>query len=140
MHAEGLGNAGAEAISLDQCTHKRTDVVNPSAIDQISEGLGARFSGAQFEVQEVKFIAQVGVRVMEVLADPHEGLVKSETSLNANDREIEGIGKSEANTILAIPDHALQDESRQNEAESRDADNHRKIVETRKSNDGAEAD
>src|SRR5215471_7293088 len=38
MHAEGLGNAGAEAISLDQCTHKRTDVVNPSAIDQISEG------------------------------------------------------------------------------------------------------
>src|SRR5215469_13847962 len=39
MHAEGLGDASAEAISLDQCTHKRTDVVNPGAIDQISQGV-----------------------------------------------------------------------------------------------------
>src|SRR5215831_10923634 len=85
MHAEGLSNARAEAIGLDQCTHKRTDVVNPGAIDQITQGFGARFASAQFEIDEVKFITQIGMRVMEVLADPHECLIKGETSFNTDD-------------------------------------------------------
>ena len=31
MHPEGLGDAGAEAVGLNQCTNKRADVVNARA-------------------------------------------------------------------------------------------------------------
>src|SRR5215469_17718788 len=69
MHAEGLGNASAEAIGLDQCTHKRTDVVNPSSIDKTAQGFRTRFAGAQFEIDQVKFITQIGMSVMEILSN-----------------------------------------------------------------------
>src|SRR5579871_273700 len=139
MHAEGLGNAGAEAIGLDQCTHKRTDVVNPSSIDKVAQGFRTRLTGAQFEIDEVEFITQVRVRVVKILANPHECLIKSEAGFDANHGEVKGVGKSEAYPILTVPDHALQDESRQDEAESSDANHHRKIVETGKSNDRPKA-
>jgi hypothetical protein len=138
MHAEGLGNAGAEAISLDQCTHKRTDIVNPSPINQISQGFRARLSGSQFEVDKVKFIAQIRVRVMEILSDPHESLVKSQASFDADDGEVEGIGKSQANAILAVPDHALQDEAGQNKPQSCNPNDQRKIIESGEGNDSSE--
>jgi hypothetical protein len=139
MHAEGLGNAGAEAISLDQCTHKRTDIVNPSPIDQIPQRFRARLSGSQLEVDEMKFITQVRMCVMEILPDPHEGLVQSQASFNADDGEIEGIGKSQANAILAVPDHPLQYEARQNKPQSGNPNDQRKIIESGEGNDSTES-
>src|SRR6516164_9441351 len=55
MHPEGLRNARTEAISLYQCTNKRTDIVNARAVDQIAQSLGTGFAGAHLEVDQMKF-------------------------------------------------------------------------------------
>ena len=96
MHAKGLGDAGAEAIGLNQCTHKRADVVNAGAIDQVAEGLGAGLAGAHFEVDQMEFIAQIGMGMVQILADAHQGLVERQAGFDADHGEVEGVGQAEA--------------------------------------------
>ena len=132
MHPEGLGDAGAEAISLNQCTNQRADVVNPGSVDEVTEGFHAGLAGAHFEVHEVELIAQVGVGMVQILADAGKSLVEREAGLNADDGEVESVGQAEANAILAIFNHALQDEAREEKAEARDAHQEEKIVEAGK--------
>jgi hypothetical protein len=57
MHAQGLGNAGSEAVGLNKGSDERANVIDPSALSQIAERLDARFSGASFEVEEMEFTA-----------------------------------------------------------------------------------
>src|SRR5271169_4663518 len=118
MHAEGLGDAGAEAISLNQCTNKRTDIVNPGAVYQITEGLGTGFTGPHLEVHKMELIAEIGVGMAQILAHTRQRLVKRKAGLDANDGEVEGIGQAEANAMLPVSDHALQDEARKKETEA----------------------
>src|SRR5579872_35488 len=129
MHAEGLSNACAETVGLDQCTHKRTNVVNSGTLDEIAQGFGARLAGAHFEIHEMEFIAEIGMRVMKILAHAHQGLIESESSFHADNGQIEGVGESEANAVLTVFDHALEDEARQDEPKRSDADDKWKIVE-----------
>src|SRR5689334_18420213 len=77
---------------------------------------------------------------MQVLTNPHERLVESESGLNADDGEIESIGQSEANAILAVPDHPLEDEAGKQKTQRRDADQKRHIVEPGQQGDSAKAD
>jgi hypothetical protein len=63
MHAQGLGNAGSEAVGLNQGCYQRANVIYSGALGQIAERLDARFSGASFEVEEMEFSAQFGVGV-----------------------------------------------------------------------------
>jgi hypothetical protein len=122
VYAQSLSDAGAETIGLDECTHKRANVIDTGALDEVAEGLGARLAGAHLEVDEMKFIAEIGVGVVQILADPHQSLVERESGLHANDGEVEGIGKSDADAALAIPNQALEDETRQKESKSAEAD------------------
>src|SRR5579872_241070 len=129
MHAEGLGDACAKAVGLNQCTHKRTNVVNPCTLHQIAQGFGARLAGAHFEIHEMEFVTQIGMRVMKILADAHQRLVESESSFYAYDGQIKGVRESEANAVLTVFDHALEDEAWQDESKRGYTDDKGKIVE-----------
>ena len=43
MHAQGLGDAGSEAVGLNQGRDQRADVIDPGALGQIAERLNAGF-------------------------------------------------------------------------------------------------
>ena len=140
MHAQGLGDAGAEAIGLNQCTNQGTDVVNPGSVDQVAEGFGAGLAGAHLEVDQMEFIAEIGMGVVQILAHAHQGLVEGESGFDADDGQVEGIGQAEANAMLPVFDHALEDEARQEKAEAGNADEKKKIVEAGKQRDAGEPD
>ena len=102
MHPKGLSDAGAEAICLNQCTNKRTDVVNSGAVDEVTESLGAGLAGTHLEVHEMELVAEVGVGMVQVLADPGQCLVEGEAGFDANDRKIQGIGQPQADPVLPV--------------------------------------
>jgi hypothetical protein len=56
--------------------------------------------------------------MMEILANPHQSLVKGQTGFDADNGEIEGIGQADANAMLPVFNHALQDEAGQKETEA----------------------
>jgi hypothetical protein len=63
MHAQGLGDAGSEAVGLNQGGDQGADVIDAGALGEIAERLDARFAGAGFEIEEMEFAAQFGMRV-----------------------------------------------------------------------------
>ena len=130
MHAQSLRNAGAEAIGLDQSGDQGANIIDAGAIDEIAQGFGARFAGAHFEVDQVEFVAEVGMSVMQVFSDAHQGLIKGEAGLHANYGEVECIGQRDPDALLAILDQALQVEARKEEAERRNADQQGDIVDS----------
>ena len=140
MHAESLGDAGAEAVGLNQCTNQGADVVNTGALDQIAERFGAGFAGAHLEIDEMEFVAEIGMSVMQILSDAHEGLIECEAGFDANDGEIEGVGQSEADAILTVSDHALQDEARKEKSEAGNAGQQEKDCRAGKKKNADEAD
>ena len=52
------------------------------------EGFRTGLSGTHLQVDKVKFVAQVGMGVMEILADAQQGLVEGESSFHADHSEI----------------------------------------------------
>src|SRR5579864_4932731 len=140
MHSESLSDAGTEAISLYQCTNKRTDVVNTGALHEVTEGLGAGLAGAQLEIDEVEFVAQIGMCMVQILSDAAQRLIQGKASLDADHGQVEGIGQSQADAVLPVFDHALQDEAGKDEPERGYADEEREIIESGESGDRDESD
>jgi len=50
----------------------------------------------------MEFGAQFGMGVAEVVADAHHGLVEGESGFDADDGEVEPVGKAEADAALAL--------------------------------------
>lgn len=75
---------------------------------------------------------------MEVLANTHECLIERQSSLYADDCEIERVGQSKSDSVLAFPDHSLEDETGKKETESAEADQKREIVEPGEQSDRSE--
>src|SRR6267143_2908681 len=117
MHAQGLGNAGSEAVGLNQGCYQGANVIDASAVGQIAERLDSRFAGARFEVEEMEFSAQFRVGVAEVLAHSHHGLIERQACFHADDGQIERVGKAEANPALAFLQLLLEYESREEKTE-----------------------
>src|SRR3984885_13235396 len=138
MHAQGLGDAGAEAIGLDEGTDQRTDVIDAGAIDQIAQSFGAGLAGAHLKVDQMKFVAEIGVGVMQVLADAHQGLVKSQAGFHANDGEIESVRQCNADASLTVFDHALEKETRNKEAQGWDADQQGNAIDAGENDDAGQ--
>ena len=92
MNTESLGDAGAEAVGLDERADEGANVIDSGAVDEIAQGFGAGFAGAHFEVDEMEFVAEIGVGVVEILADAHQGLIEGESGFDADDGEIESVG------------------------------------------------
>jgi hypothetical protein len=133
VNAQGLRHAGSEAIGLNQSAHKGANVIDASAVDHITQGFGAGLTGAHLEVHEMKFVAEIGMGVMQIFAYAHESLVEGEAGFDADHGEIESVRESDADAPLAVFDHALQNEARNEEAESGHADQKRQTVEARES-------
>ena len=53
MHTQGLGNAGAETVGLNQSSDQRANIFDPSAFGEVTERLDPRFSGARFQVEKM---------------------------------------------------------------------------------------
>ena len=70
----------------------------------------------------MEFIAQVGVSVMQILTHAHQGLIEGQAGFDADDGEVESVGQAKANALLAVSDHALQNEAREEESKAGDAE------------------
>src|ERR1700746_4222890 len=66
---QSLRDAGAEAIGLDQSAHQRTKIIHAGAVDEIAQSFSPGLAGAHLKVHEMKFVAEVGMGVMQVLAN-----------------------------------------------------------------------
>ncbi len=65
--------------------------------------------------------------VLQILTDAHQRLVQSETDFDADYCEVEGIWQSQRDPVLAIADHALEDEAGNEEADASDANHPQQI-------------
>ena len=110
VNAKGLGHAGSEAVGLDQGSDERANIFHAGAGGQIAKRFDARLAGAGFEVEEVELGGKLGVSVLQIFADAIEGLVEGQSGFDADDGEVERIGKSEANTALALLNFLFQQE------------------------------
>ena len=127
MHPEGLSYARAEAIRLNECTHQGSDIVNPGSLHEITQCLGARLARPHLEVYEVEFIAQIRVSVVKILAHAHQGLIECQPGLDADDGQVERVGQSEANAVLPVTNHALQNEAWQQESQRGNANEQSRV-------------
>ena len=92
MNAESLSDAGAEAVGLDESADQRTDVIDSGAIDKVAQGFGAGLAGAHFEINQMEFVAEIRMGVVEIFADTHESLIEGESGFDADDGEIQSVG------------------------------------------------
>src|SRR5437667_6282142 len=86
VHAQRRSDACAEAVSLDERSDQSPNIVNAGAIAEIAQRLRARLAGPHLEIHKIKFIAQIGMRVLEIFPDAHKRLIEGETDLHADDR------------------------------------------------------
>ena len=100
----------------------------------------ARGLPARISIDQMEFVAQIGMGVMQVLAHSHEGLVERQAGFHANDCEVQRVGQAEANAQLPLLDHSLQNEARQKEAQSGDPGREGKVRKAleREDNKGSE--
>jgi hypothetical protein len=94
MHAQSLSDAGAEAVGLNESADEGANVIDAGALDQIAQSFGAGLAGAHLEVDQMKFVAEIGMGVVQILADAHQGLIESESGFDANHGEVESVGKA----------------------------------------------
>ena len=57
VDAQGLGDAGSEAIGLDESSDQRANIFISGAGGEVAECFDAGFSGAGFEIEEMEFVA-----------------------------------------------------------------------------------
>ena len=93
VNAQGLSHAGAETIGLNECADQGANVIHASAVDEIAQGFGPGLAGAHLEIDQMKFVAEVGISVMQLFTDAHQCLVEGKASFHANDCQIERVGK-----------------------------------------------
>jgi len=79
----GLSDAGFEAVGLDERGDESANVVDSGAVHHIPQSFCAGLAGSHLEIHEMKFIAEVRVGVMQILPDPHKGLIKVPPGLDA---------------------------------------------------------
>ena len=84
MDAEGLGDAGSEAVGLNEGSDEGANVVDAGAFGEVAESLDAGLSGASFEVEEMEFSAQFGMGGLQVFADAHHGLIERQAGFDAD--------------------------------------------------------
>src|ERR1700736_104844 len=118
VHAKRLGNAGTEAVGLDESGDQGANIVNPGADHQIAKGLGARLSGTHLKIDQMKFVAQIGVGIMQIAADAHHGLIEGESGFDAYHCEIEGVSQTHADALLATFNHVFQGKTRDEKAQA----------------------
>ena len=141
VDAQGLSDAGSEAIGLNQGADQGADVVDAGALGEIAQSFDARLAGAGFEIEEMEFGAQFGMRVAEVVADAHHGLIERQSGFDADYGEIECVGKAEADAALAFGCIFRLSRNRGSEkAESGEADEQKRRIESGEEEDGDEAD
>src|SRR5216683_1210399 len=130
VHAERLGNAGTEAVGLDESGDQGTNIVNPGADHQIAEGLGARLSGTHLKIDQMKLVAKIGVGIMQIAADAHHGLIEGESGFDAYNCEIEGVSQTQADALLATFNHVFQGKTRDEKAQAGYSCQHEETVES----------
>ena len=84
VNAQSLGDAGAKTIGLDQSADERTNVIDPGTVDEIAQRFHARFTGPHFKIDQMKFVAEIGMGMVQVLADAEERLIERQAGLHAD--------------------------------------------------------
>ena len=122
LHAQRLSDARSELIGLDKNRRQRSKVVHTGSLAQLVEYVISLPSHLQLEVAEVQFFADDAVRFLHFLGDAAHGLVQAETGLDADDHQVERIGKAEKDGFLAFSADEPNDDVREIEHEARQAE------------------
>src|SRR5262249_50211191 len=105
--AQGLSNAGAKAIGLDEHGYERLDVFEPSTSRQFAQRVDASLANAHLEIHELQLVAELRVSDPEFLGHLHNRLIQAETGLDADDEQIETVRKAATKLVLTatnLPD------------------------------------
>ena len=140
MNAQSLGDAGTEAVGLDESADQGANVIDAGAVDHVAQSFGPGLAGAHLEVDQVKFIAEVGMGVVQILADAHQGLVQGQAGFDANDGEVERVRQSDADALLTVLDHALEKETRNEETEGGNADQQGHAIDAGENHDAGQTE
>ena len=139
MHPERLGHAGTETVGLNKSSHQRANIVYAGALDQVAQRLGPRLAGSHLQVYQMKLVAQLRMRVVQILAHPHHSLIQCQPGFDADDGEIQCVGQPQLDSLLAALDLAFQCESWRKKPESGDANQQHRGLEAAGGNDGSQS-
>src|SRR5579884_1781461 len=106
MDAQRLRYARTKSIGLDEHGNQGLNIINAGSGGQFPHGFDSRPTDSDLSIDEVKLAAKFRVRDPQFLRNAHEGLIESETSLDANDEKVQGIRQGFAKDVLAFPDAA----------------------------------
>ena len=118
----GAHEAGRRVVREEAAQMRPQLNLYAGALDEVSQGLSPGLASTHFEIHEIKFVAEIRVGVSQVFSNTHQSLVKCESDLDADYREVQGIRQCQRDASLPIPDHALEHKTRDEEAKSSHAD------------------
>ena len=80
---------------------------------EFAKSLGAGFADAHFQINDLQFVAELGMNDTQLIGDAEQSLVNAEADFDADDEEVEAIGKREAQTRLTSANFQSEPELRE---------------------------
>ena len=108
VHPQGLGHAGAEAVRLDEQRGEAPHLLHVRAHAQVSQGLDAGFPGPQLQVEDPELVADHAAAHADLLGHAVDGGIDPHARLDADDKQVEGVGETHDDLLFPPADHQLE--------------------------------
>src|SRR5262249_54388450 len=112
VRSECLSDARAKSIRLNQHRDERSNVVNFRAISEILESFNAGLPGSDFARNHPELLGERRMGESQFFARLQDGLIECRASLEADDKQVQGVGESVFDTFLAQLNPVLDPETR----------------------------
>jgi Zn-dependent protease len=122
LHAECLGDARAELVGLNEDGGEGSQVVDTTTGAKFLQSMGAATADLHLQVTEAEFFGNVAIGLPHFFGNFAHGLVETETCLDADYHQVEGIWETEKDRFLALHRHVHHNEFRQIERKTGDHD------------------
>src|SRR5690242_13834483 len=138
MGAKRLRDAGAELVGLNQQRDQRLDVVDLSSGGEILEGFHARLAGSNLGGNQPQLIGERGIGQAELVGSLDNRLVEARSGFDANDEQVERIGKPLADLSFPPLGQPAEYETRKQVANRRQNERENKSLPETKERQGNE--
>ena len=109
LNAQSRGDARAELFGLDDHGGERSHVVDSGADAQVAQHVAPRPAHLELEVGDGELFADHRARMGQLAGDPAHGRVEPQAGLDADDHQVERVGKAQEDR-LAAPFLAVADD------------------------------
>ena len=125
MHAQGLGNARAKTVRLDQDGRQTADIVHAGAHTQVVQHLTPRPAHLQLEIGQRQLLRDDFGVIFHLLAHFAHGGVRAETAFHAYHQQVQGVRQAQEDLLLALAADPPQHDGRQVKPDAGPDDDHR---------------